>query len=342
MEHPATAISRDLAGQAERLCRQYLSNGRREGNYWLVGDLRNTPGRSLYVRLRASLDGGQAGKWTDAQSGEHGDLLDIIRASVPSGALAEALVEARHFLSLPSDPDERSERHTKAPTGSAEAARRLLAITSPIAGSPVEAYLASRQIPMSAATAILRFHPRCWYRRSRDDIGYVPQAMPAMIAPVTELSGSVTGAHRTWLMADGADKAAVASPRRAMGQLLGNGVRFGRADIVMASAEGIETGLSLASVAPQLSTISALSAAHLAAIRFPPILQRLYVARERDAAGRKAFARLIQRGAEAGVAIRPINSELGDLNADLRAFGIAGLAERVRRQLDPADRSRLM
>src|ERR1700710_660377 len=71
MEHPATAISRDLAGQAERLCRRYLSHGRREGNYWLVGDVRNTPGRSLYVRLRESADGsGRAGKWTDAESGE--------------------------------------------------------------------------------------------------------------------------------------------------------------------------------------------------------------------------------------------------------------------------------
>ena len=341
MEHPATTIARDLAAQAERLCRQYLSNGRREGNYWLVGDLRNTPGRSLYVRLRASPDGGQAGKWTDAQSGEHGDLLDIIQAAVPTGGLADALVEARQFLSLPPDPGDHIER-PKTPTGSIEAARRLLAITSPIVGTPVEAYLANRGIPISAATTILRFHPRCWYRRSRDDIGYVPQAMPAMIAPVTDLAGSVAGAHRTWLMAKGTDKAAVANPRRAMGLLLGNGVRFGRADTVMASAEGIETGLSLATVAPGLSTISALSAAHLAAIQFPPVLQRLYVAREKDAAGRKAFARLVQRGAEAGVTILPIDSERGDLNADLRAFGIAGLADRVRSQMDAADRFRLV
>lgn len=108
MEHPANAIARDLAGQAERLCRRYLSNGRREGNYWQVGDVRNTPGRSLYVRLRDSPDGtGRAGKWTDAESGEHGDLLDIIRASTLTGTLSEALAEARRFLSLPDPPDSR-------------------------------------------------------------------------------------------------------------------------------------------------------------------------------------------------------------------------------------------
>ena len=55
-----------------------LVNGRRQGAYWLVGDVRNTPGRSMFVRLKETARG-PAGKWTDAASGEHGDLLDVIR-----------------------------------------------------------------------------------------------------------------------------------------------------------------------------------------------------------------------------------------------------------------------
>src|SRR3546814_9536849 len=66
--------------RAEAVCRHYLSRGRREGRYWLVGDVRNTPGRSMYVRLKDSPKG-PAGKWTDAATGEHGDLLDVIRES---------------------------------------------------------------------------------------------------------------------------------------------------------------------------------------------------------------------------------------------------------------------
>jgi hypothetical protein len=50
-------ISRRLAENAEAVCRHYLSNGRREGRYWLVGDVHNTPGRSLYVRLSGSASG---------------------------------------------------------------------------------------------------------------------------------------------------------------------------------------------------------------------------------------------------------------------------------------------
>src|SRR5882757_4608566 len=76
---PAMDLAQRLAAQAEAVCRHYLSSGHREGRYWLVGDVRNTPGRSLFVRLTGPDSGkGAAGKWTDSATGEHGDLLDLI------------------------------------------------------------------------------------------------------------------------------------------------------------------------------------------------------------------------------------------------------------------------
>src|SRR3546814_20793589 len=63
-------------------------------------------------------------------------------------------------------------------------------------------------------------------------------------------------------------KADVAYPRRAMGHLLGNGVRFGLAGDVMAFGEGIETMLSLREIAPALPLVAGLSAAHLGALAF--------------------------------------------------------------------------
>jgi len=342
MEHPASAIARDLAGQAERLCRRYLSNGRREGNYWQVGDVRNTPGRSLYVRLRDSPDGtGRAGKWTDAESGEHGDLLDIIRASTLTGTLAEALAEARRFLSLPEPPVSAGTGATpNVPTGSPGAARRLLAICKSISGTQVETYLRGRGIPPMPGLDALHFHPRCWYRRSIDDQGEVPSAMPAMIAAVTDIVGNVTGAHRTWLTPHGSDKAPVAYPRRAMGHLLGHGVRFGISAPIMAAGEGIESTLSLYAAVPTLPAIAALSSAHLAALEFPPILRRLYVAREADPAGRNAFATLTGRARLHGVHVCPLDSELGDLNSDLRALGLDAVRARLLAQILPEDRPR--
>ena len=66
MSSQAAGLAQRLARDAEAVCRHYLSNGRREGHYWLVGDVRNTPGRSLFVRLKGPEYGrGAAGKWTE-------------------------------------------------------------------------------------------------------------------------------------------------------------------------------------------------------------------------------------------------------------------------------------
>ena len=52
MQDRAGDIARRLAEQAEAVCRHYLSSGHRSGGYWLVGDADNSPGRSLFVRLK--------------------------------------------------------------------------------------------------------------------------------------------------------------------------------------------------------------------------------------------------------------------------------------------------
>jgi hypothetical protein len=62
----ASDLAQRLGREAEAVCHHYLYNGHREGRYWLVGDVRNTPGRSMFVRLIGSKSGkGAAGKWTD-------------------------------------------------------------------------------------------------------------------------------------------------------------------------------------------------------------------------------------------------------------------------------------
>lgn len=334
----ASEISQRLADNAEAVCRRYLSKGRKEGRYWLVGDVHNTPGRSLYVRLSASPDGrGAAGKWTDAQNGNHGDLLDIITAARSCRTMRETLDEARHFLSMPLPPPA---LRSKAPSGTPEAARRLRAASKPIAGSLVAAYLASRGITELADCEALCYHPHCWYRASEDDDPDVRSAWPAMIAAVTDLAGSITGVHRTWLALDGSDKGPVAYPRRAMGHLLGHGVRFGRSGEVMLAGEGVETMLSLRQVLPTAPAIAGLSAAHLAAILLPAGLRRLYVARDDDPAGTGALATLTERAISVGIEVVPLEPRFDDFNSDLRAFGRKRLAASVRGQLraDDADR----
>lgn len=344
MEKPATAIARQLAERAEDVCRRYLSKGRREGRYWLVGDVQNTPGRSLYVRL-ADTERGRAGKWTDAQNGDHGDMLDIIAIAIGARSIRETLDEARVFLSLP--PPEPVESHAprplaKAPTGTPEAARRLFASSRDIAGSIVEACLRKRAITGLRGCDALRFHPRCWYRLSEDDAPDTRNAWPAMIAAVTDLDGEITGVHRTWFDPATLEKAPVAYPRRSMGQILGHGVRFGPAGTVMTFGEGLETMLSLRCAMPRLSAIAGTSSAHLAAVLFPPLLKRLYVARDDDPAGAHAVATLRERAENAGIELIPLEPDQDDFNADLRRLGLERLRANLRGQLIAGDAGRLL
>jgi len=178
-----------LAREAEAVCRHYLSNGRRVGNYWQVGDVRNTTGRSMFVRLKGKETGGRpAGKWTDAATGEHGDLLDVIRESCGLVDFHDVTEEARRFLSLPrSEPEsDNPSRRSPVPTGSPESARRLFAMSKPIAGTVVETYLRGRGITDLHGVDSLRFHPHCYYRSEADA---PTEIWPAMIAAVTDLHG---------------------------------------------------------------------------------------------------------------------------------------------------------
>ncbi len=342
MESTASDIARRLAREAEAVCRHYLSNGRRQGRYWIVGDVDNTPGRSLYVRLTGPASGkGVAGKWTDAATGEHGDLLDLIRVNMRLSSLADALDEARRFLSLPRPDPATREVRPSVPPGSPEAARRLWAMGRPIAGTLAERYLAGRGIIEVDTIGALRFHPRCYYwREDRPDSD--PETWPALLAKVTDAEGAPTGLHRTWLDPATADKAPVDPPRKAMGHLLGNGVRIGEAPDLLAAGEGLETMLALRMALPDLPVVAALSAGHLAALILPPSLKRLYIAVDSDMAGRDAADRLAERASADGTEAIRLTTRLEDVNEDLRAFGLTELRADLRPQLAPEDVERLL
>jgi Toprim domain len=346
MSTQVSDLARRLAERAEMVCRHYLSNGRRSGNYWLVGDVNNTPGRSLFVRLTGPQSGkGVAGKWTDGATGQHGDLLDVIQLS-RGLAFSDAAEEARRFLSLPplAPGPAYAVRRRPAAAGSPEAARRLWAISQGIAGTLAQSYLADRGITQVEGLNSLRFHPRCYY--CPHDHGPT-ETWPGLIAAVTDLDHRITGVHRTWLNPDGFDpvtlgKAPIDTPRRAIGVLLGHAVRFGTVADVATAGEGIETMLSLREVLPAMPMLSALSAAHLAAILFPPTLRRLYVARDDDPAGNAAHDTLRDRAHEAGIDVIPLSPQLADFNDDLRLVGIASMRAAVRIQLVPQDVTRFM
>ena len=322
---PAAAVAAALAARAEEVCRRYLPNGRRLGRYWICGDLDGARGRSLFVRLSGS---GKPGGWTDAATGQHGDLLDLIRYRSGAPTLRAALDEARAFLALEPAPDRDpgAARPTvsDAPYDGAQAARRLWRRCRAIDGSHAERYLHARGL-LQCRFAALRFHPELRYRE-----GSTVRRFPALVAAVTAGDGAITGVQRTWLDPRRPAKAGVAVPRKALGRIHGLAVRFGvpsgLAPLVV--GEGIETVLSLVTAVPEITAAAALSAGSLGAFAPPPGLARLVIARDNDEDGALAAERLARRCARAGVAATVIVPAGNDFNDDLVDLGVAALRAR--------------
>ncbi|TCR94792.1 toprim domain-containing protein [Rhizobium sp. BK418] len=329
----AADLADRLARHAEAVCRHYLSAGRRSGNYWIVGDTANNKGRSLYVRLT----GARAGRWSDAATGQYGDLLDLIRETCALLTFADVAQEARRFLALPRLEPLAAGGSKVNPPGSRLATERaglLFASARPIAGTLAERYFQSRGILGAAGHQALRFHPSCYYR---DLTTGNTMRLPAMIAAVMDAEGRLTGVHRTFLRPEGDGKAKVEEPRRALGRLLGNAIRFNmqpHAQIpILAAGEGIETVLSLSCVLRGMPMVAALSAHHLAAFRLPATCQRLYIAADGDAAGRHGLEGLSRTAKALGVLPLVLSPELGDFNEDLRRLGASRMADNLRQQL---------
>ena len=71
-------------------------------------------------------------------------------------------------------------------------------------------------------------------------------------------------------------------------------------------------------------------------------MRRLYIARDRDAAGDAVQAVLAQRAEAAGIETITLSPRLGDFNEDLHIFGLDALRAAVRIQLAPEDVSRFL
>lgn len=145
-------------------------------------------------------------------------------------------------------------------------------------GAAIAAYFAARG---------LRFDPPPWLRWHRDlpywHDGAVIHRGPALLAPMTDEAGRVTGVHRTWVdlaappkfrpRLAGADGAPLATKKMA-GEVRGTMIRLTMpCDALMVAGEGMETAVAgmLAAYRAGYKSVGAVAAGSLGALKALPL-----------------------------------------------------------------------
>lgn len=327
-------LSQDLAARAETFCRHFFPDGFKAGNYWQIGDTSGAKGRSLKIRLQDSA-GRKAGNWTDYESGEWGDLIDLLHENKGNARLGDTLNLCRSFLG--ETPKDYSASDVKAARASpaAEAnkrtksAQKLFNIGKPTYRTLASAYLLGRGIKRFGPA--LRFHPTVYVRP--DEEGETEQH-PALLAKITNNRGILTGVARTFLDPQTKGLARFEDPKRVLGQLYGNAIRFGKGkpsdDLIV--GEGLENVLSLGTALPEFDLASCLTANHLGVFD-PPKVKRLWIARDNDDAGEAAAKRLRARAEPLGLFCGDLIPKKEDFNEDLQELGANRMAEVLLRQM---------
>ena len=170
------------------------------------------------------------------------------------------------------------------------AARRVWDATRPLAGTVAEAYLDVRHVGHIAGAPALRFaaalsHPTA------------PGRFPCLVAGVQAADSSFAGVQRTFLAADGSDKATIEPIRASLGSLRGGAVRLsepvaGR----LLLGEGIETTAAAVRILDWSGGAwAALSTSGLRVVVLPECVQDVVIAADRDAGGLRAAAVLARK-----------------------------------------------
>ncbi len=193
-----------------------------------------------------------------------------------------------------------------------EFARRKWHEAVPLTDTPADVYLRARGLEPGSDgwPPSLRYHAALKH-------GPTGLHLPAMLGAVTIWpERNVVGLHRTFLRADGTDKAPVSGNKMMLGKCGGGAVRPAPAGPELVLAEGIETGLSVQQ-ATELPVWAALSTSGLRAVILPPEVKTVIIAADADDAGevaaQAAARRFIAEGRKVKIARPPKGMDFNDV-----------------------------
>jgi hypothetical protein len=167
----ASELAERLADRVDELVPELLPGVRRSGGYWQVGNTAGNAGDSLYIHR----NGHKLGKWTDAATGDFGDLLDLVNhALFGAHDTVAAMRWASGWLGLdpstprPAVPARAARPKTHQHDGdeaAIAAARAIWCAAVPIAGSRADVYSRTRAISIELPLT-LRYSPALQHHRA--------------------------------------------------------------------------------------------------------------------------------------------------------------------------------
>jgi putative DNA primase/helicase len=181
-----------------------------------------------------------------------------------------------------------------------------------IAGTPAETYLRERGI-RGELPPTLRYHPGL----KHTDTGLM---LPCMVAAVQAPDRTICGLHRTYLRADGMDKAPVTKPRKMLGRYMSGAIRLAAADAEMAVGEGVETCLSYMQ-ATGIPSWAAICTSGMRSVVLPPLplAATVHLLVDLDQAGEEAAHAAAERLTREGRKVKLARPVIGkDFNDALR------------------------
>jgi putative DNA primase/helicase len=191
---------------------------------------------------------------------------DIFRALTNLAPALETMAEKR--AAPPRSP--------KPSRTTSELARKLWRAALPVAGTPADIYLRARGF-LSPPPATIRF-----LRSYRYDCD---RRFPCLIAAVQAPSRSLVAVQLTFLDPSGRSKAKVPSPRRVIGPLGEGLLRTAPAACHIGLAEGFETAWGASLLHDGLPVWAVLGAERFSIVCLPPIVSRVTIFADHDAAG---------------------------------------------------------
>ena len=327
-----------LSQHVDALAVELLPGAKREGHEWKAGSVHGEAGKSLGIVRR----GHKAGRWADFATGEHGDMLDLIAATLYRGDGKAAYAWALQFLGLANDtaaPTRRAERPPADREAASLDAQRSrdkakamwLNASETLSGTPVLAYLAARNIDLAQLRRMpgsLRYAPELWCQEAG-------RKLPAMVSAIIGANGQHVATHRTYLeqAPDGRwRKATLHNSKKVLGQYRGGTIRLTRGENGRALAEmdeneepaigeGIETCLSVALAMPRLRVLCAIALSNFGAVMLPAQCRRVVLLVDNDThpATRSALQHAINAHIHAGRTVRLARSPHGnDFNDAMR------------------------